>query len=93
MLRSVVLAFAVCILVVSALAAAVGATGAWVPVIWGAILLASLVFERFRYKPLVRGVPGPSWERTSERFVDDETGKLVTVYIEKATGERRYVEE
>ncbi|HEY1613998.1 MAG TPA: hypothetical protein VGF97_09945 [Rhizomicrobium sp.] len=61
--------------------------------IWGGILLAALVYERFRYKPLVTRQPGPNWERTSERFVDAETGKTVTVYVERDSGDRQYVEE
>jgi len=61
--------------------------------IWGGILLAAVVYERFRYKPLEPRRPGPDWERTSERFVDAESGKTVTVYVEPRTGERQYVEE
>jgi hypothetical protein len=61
--------------------------------IWGGILLAAVVYERFRYKPLEHKLPGPGWERTSERFVDAESGKTVTVYVEPRTGERQYVEE
>ncbi len=66
---------------------------AYTLLIWGAILLAAVVYERFRYKPLERKLPGPGWERTSERFVDAESGKTVTVYVEPKTGERQYVEE
>lgn len=62
-------------------------------VIWGAILLGAVVYERFRYKPLSHREPGPGWERTSERFVDAESGKTVTVYVQSGTGERQYVEE
>ncbi|HEY2446355.1 MAG TPA: hypothetical protein VGI20_11530 [Rhizomicrobium sp.] len=61
--------------------------------IWGAILLAAVVYERFRYKPLAHSKPGPGWERTSERFVDAESGRTVTVYVEPKSGERQYVEE
>lgn len=62
-------------------------------IIWGAILFAAVVYERFRYKPLARGAPGPGWERTNERFVDAESGRTVTVYVQPRTGERQYVEE
>ena len=61
--------------------------------IWGGILFAALLYERFRYKPLATTLPGPNWERTGERFVDAETGKTVTVYVEQSTGERQYVED
>ena len=49
------------------------------------------MFERWRYKPLTDARLGPDWVATDERFVDPETGKLVTVYYHPATGERRYV--
>jgi hypothetical protein len=65
----------------------------WPLLIWGAIFAVALLYERFRYKPLKRSDPGPGWERTSERFVDDETGRTVTVYVQKETGERQYVED
>jgi hypothetical protein len=31
------------------------------------------------------------WVETTERFIDDETGEPVTVYVQSATGERKYV--
>lgn len=60
---------------------------------WGVLLLVGTVFERVIYKPIDPARPGPGWERTQERFVDDATGKAVTVYIEPKTGERAYVQE
>jgi hypothetical protein len=68
-----------------AVPAAVGLTA------WGLILIVGLVIERWRYKPLAKRSPGPDWTATDERFVDPETGKLVTVYYHPASGERRYV--
>ena len=58
---------------------------------WGLVLVLGLLFERWRYKPLTGVRLGPGWVATDERFVDPETGKLVTVYFHPATGERRYV--
>jgi hypothetical protein len=58
---------------------------------WGLILIVGLVIERWRYKPLAERSPGPDWTATDARFVDPETGKLVTVYYHPASGERRYV--
>ena len=58
---------------------------------WGVILIIGLLIERWRYKPLAERSPGPDWTATDERFVDPETGKLVTVYYHPASGERRYV--
>lgn len=60
---------------------------------WGAALLLLILCERVIYKPTVARRPGPGWERTTERFVDDATGQPVTVYIEPKTGERAYVHE
>jgi hypothetical protein len=93
MLRSVVLALALILLAVGIWFVATGAVGAWVCVVWGGIIAAGIAYERFRYKPLLSSAPGPGWEKTNERFVDDETGKTVTVYIEPRTGERKYVKE
>lgn len=59
----------------------------------GGLLVIALACERVRYKSLEPARPGPGWERTAERFVDDESGKTVTVYVFRETGERLYVEE
>lgn len=58
---------------------------------WGALLLLGTVWEKVIYKPLEQNRPGAGWVATDERFVDDATGKLVRVWLEPATGERRYV--
>ena len=65
--------------------AAIGLAG------WALVLMVGLSIERWRYKPLAERSPGPDWTATDERFVDPETGKLVTVYYHPASGERRYV--
>ena len=62
-------------------------------VFWGAVLILSLIFERVTYKRLASKGPGPGWQRTTERFVDDQTGETVTVYVQPETGERAYVVE
>lgn len=71
------------------------ATGVFPPagvcLFWGALLLLGTVWEKVRYKPLEESRPGPGWVATDERFLDDATGKLVRVWHEPATGERRYV--
>ena len=36
---------------------------------------------------------GATWRATDERFIDPETGKLVTVWFDPASGERRYVDD
>ena len=68
-----------------AVPAAVGLAG------WGLILLIGVAIERWRYKPLAERSPGPDWTVTDERFVDPETGKMVTVYYHPGSGQRRYV--
>lgn len=57
----------------------------------GALLLVGTLYERVRYKKPVTKAPGPGWQRTAERFIDDETGRPVTVWVEPKTGERAYV--
>jgi len=59
--------------------------------LWAAVLLVGLLVERWRSKKLTPAPPGPDWQRTDERFVDPETGKLVTIYFHPSTGERRYI--
>lgn len=57
----------------------------------GLVLLFGLLVEPWRYKPLTGRRPGAGWIPTDERFIDPESGKLVAVFYEPATGERRYV--
>ena len=59
--------------------------------VWGAILDGGLLVERWRYQGLTDDRLGRNWQATPERFVDPETGRLVTVFFNPATGERRYV--
>jgi hypothetical protein len=77
--------------------AAFGALSGWplgaiIPLaVWGAILAGGVLVERWRYQLLADDRPGRDWQATPERFVDPETGRLVTVFFNPATGERRYV--
>jgi hypothetical protein len=57
----------------------------------GLLLIAAILFERWRYKRVAGNRPGPEWVATGERFVDPESGELITVYYRPSTGERRYV--
>ena len=57
----------------------------------GALLIASLALEgRYGRPGAPTEVPPHAWERTSERFIDDETGQLLEVWIDPLSGERRY---
>lgn len=73
-----------------AMAAATGGGGLPM-VIVGLLVLASLLYER-RYgrQGRQKSVPHSEWQLTDERFIDDETGEAVEVWIDPLTGERRY---
>jgi hypothetical protein len=68
------------------------AAGMAVLAVYAAVLLLSLAIERARYKKILHAPPAGSWRETEERFVDPESGKLVAVWEEPATGRRAYVE-
>jgi len=78
-------------------AAAFGALTGWrlgaiIPLaLWGAILAGGVLVERWRYQLLADDRPRRDWQATPERFVDPESGRLVTVFFNPATGDRRYV--
>ena len=94
MLRSAVIGLGVLCLVGGLAALATHAfPPAFVFVCWGVIIVLGTVYERFRYKPLEGTAPGAGWQKTTERFVDDETGAPVTVFIDPQTGERKYVRD
>jgi hypothetical protein len=94
MLRAVLLGLGALALVCGLIGLAAGvASPMLVFGIWGALIVIALLIERVAYKPLVAKAPGPGWQRTDERFVDDETGATVTVFVEPGTGERAYVRD
>jgi hypothetical protein len=68
-----------------------GTGGGLALVIVGLLVLASLVWER-RYgrQGRQKSVPHSDWRLTDEKFIDDETGEPVEVWIDPLTGERRY---
>jgi hypothetical protein len=88
-----VLVFGGVMLAAAALGALAGCRpAATIPLaIWGAIFAGGVLIERWRYRTLSDGRPGRGWQATPERFVDPETGRLVPVFLNPATGERRYV--
>ena len=94
MLRSVLIAIGVVAVLCGLIALA---TGLFPPAaifgFWGVLLLVGTLFERVIYKNVEASRPGPDWQRTTERFIDEATGKPVTVYIEPGSGERKYVYE
>lgn len=58
----------------------------------GVVVMAATLFERWRYGATATHAP-PAWQRTDERFEDPESGRIMTVYFDPASGERRYVSE
>jgi hypothetical protein len=92
-LRSFLIVVGVVCLVGAIIAAGVGQVGpAFSAGIFGVLLLLGTLFERVIYKPFTRRKPANA-VATSEKFVDERSGKTVTVYVDPATGERTYVEE
>jgi hypothetical protein len=90
-LRPVLLAIGGSMLAGAAVLAHAGCTAGLTLGIPGLLLVGTVLIERWRYKPLGGERPGPDWVATGERFVDPETGKLVTVFYKPATGERCYI--
>jgi len=58
----------------------------------GGVALVTVLIERSYALAHARPL-GADWRATDERFIDPETGKLVTVWYNPASGERRYVPE
>jgi hypothetical protein len=59
--------------------------------ILGAAIVASVLLERRYGRPgAPTDVPLHHFEPTRERFIDDETGQLLEVWVDPLTGERRY---
>jgi hypothetical protein len=82
------------------------ANGLW-SIVAGAVVLMALAFERSRYRSEAAergaGDPGPGggeptmpvapFRSTGEVFVDPTSGRRLRVYLNSATGERRYYAE
>jgi hypothetical protein len=89
MLRSALLLFGVLLTMAGLIAAIGGWQGAFVMTFWGLVLVAAVVFERWRYQKTSGAAPS-EWQDTEERFVDPETGQLTQVMYNPRTGDRRY---
>jgi hypothetical protein len=90
-LRSALLAIGGSMLAGAALLGLFGCSASLALAIPGLLLVGAVLVERRHYKPLGGERPGADWVATGERFIDPETGKLVTVFYRPTTGERRYV--
>ncbi len=91
MLRTFILVIAM-LLFTAAVIGAVVDPAVWPTLLATALLLAGIIFERRRYGASQARPAGSGWRETSERFVDDTSGRPVTVWYNDATGERRYVD-
>ena len=91
MLRTFILVIAM-LLFTGALIGVVVDPAVWPTLIAATVVLAGILFERRRYGMAQAKPTGGAWRETSERFVDDASGRPVTVWYNDVTGERRYVD-
>lgn len=91
MLRTFVLVIAM-LLFTAAVIGAVIDPAVWPTLIAATVVLVGIMLERRRYGASQAKPIGGGWRETSERFVDDASGRPVTVWYNDATGERRYVD-
>jgi hypothetical protein len=89
MLRGIVLAIASLFLLGALFAVAQDPT-AWPMLCVAALFVAGTLFERFNYRGSEQ--LGGDWQPTTEKFLDEESGRPVTVWFNPQTGARRYVE-
>ena len=94
MLRSSLLVFGMVLAVIGLVLLAVHRCNpsGWPFLIWGAVIVIAVLFERWRYRHIQHS-RDEQWQRTGERFEDPETGQTVEVLFNPSTGERRYVPE
>ena len=91
MLRTFVLVAAM-LAVTAALYGAVIDPAVWPALLMSVLVLAAILFERARYGAVQRPPVESGWQETAERFIDDASGRPITVWFNPATGERRYVD-
>ena len=91
-LRNVVLALGLAWLAVGLWLTLVDAAG-WPMLIFPAVIGAGIVFERVNYRGNASTPLDANWRPTNERFLDEATGRPITVWFNATTGERRYVDD
>lgn len=76
-----------------ALAATIVQPAAW-PMLAAALLLAfGCLYERRYHAAQSAGAWDEAFRPTGERFIDPETGRLMSAWLHPGTGERRYRDE
>lgn len=89
MLRAAVHAI-VAIFLLCAIYAVTQDPAAWPMLLAAGLLVAGTVFERFYYRG--SEAQGGDWQPTAEKFLDEESGRPVTVWFNPRTGARCYVD-
>jgi len=89
MLRKAMLIVALALLAIGLGSWLGGARGAWPMMVWGALLTAAVLVERWRYAG-AGGAGEAAWQATDERFVDPQSGQPMQVWYNPRTGQRRY---
>jgi hypothetical protein len=92
MLRTIIQIFAFLFLLCAMVLVVVEPT-AWPALPAAGILILGTLWERFYYRGGTVSGSGGRWQATQERFLDEESGGLVTVWFNPTTGERRYVDQ
>jgi hypothetical protein len=91
MLRVVIAVLAALLLCTGVVLISVGVPApGWQAFGLGAVVLAAVLFERWRYQRAGER-PDGEWRSTGERFLDPTTNDPVEVFFNPRTGERRYV--
>ena len=91
MLRSAVL-FCALLFLAAALFGVTQDAGTWPMAAMAALFVAGTLFERFHYRGSTEAPLDGEWQATPERFIDEESGRPVTVWFNPRTGARRYVD-
>ena len=89
--RAIILMIAGLLVFGGALLIFAGNGGGIAALLIGLIIAASVAFESRYGRPGQQPTPASiDWQRTAEKFIDDETGQPIEVWMDPLTGERRY---
>ena len=86
MLRPTLIAIVAVLLAVTVVLAFLNGPDLIGPTVMLSVVLIGLLFENSRYRRLSQQAPGGNFTPTGEKFVDPESGKLVEVHSDPATG-------